>query len=69
VLVERPWNTIKYGHDYLHAYASVTDAKAKLVIYLDIATAVGRTLHFTERLRIRCTSIRCRLPWRLNPQN
>ena len=35
VFVERLWKTIKYEHVYLHAYATVSEAKAKLGVYLD----------------------------------
>ena len=30
-----PVKTIKYEHVYLHAYATVSEAKAKLVVYID----------------------------------
>jgi len=35
VFVERLWKTIKYEHVYLHAYASVSEARAKITAYLD----------------------------------
>lgn len=35
VFVERLWKTIKYEHVYLHAYDSVSEARAKLAEYLD----------------------------------
>jgi putative transposase len=35
VFVERLWKTIKYEHVYLHAYDSVSDARAKLAVYID----------------------------------
>jgi putative transposase len=35
VFVERLWKTIKYEHVYLHAYVTVSEAKAKLAVYLD----------------------------------
>ena len=35
VFVERLWKTIKYEHVYLHAYETVSDARAKIAIYLD----------------------------------
>jgi putative transposase len=35
VFVERLWKTIKYEEVYLHAYDSVSDAKARLARYLD----------------------------------
>jgi putative transposase len=35
VFVERLWKTIKYEHVYLHAYDSVSDARAKITTYLD----------------------------------
>lgn len=31
----RLWKTIKYEHVYLHAYESVSEARAKIAIYLD----------------------------------
>jgi putative transposase len=34
VFVERLWKTIKYEHVYLHAYDSVSDARAKLAVYI-----------------------------------
>jgi len=35
VFVERLWKTIKYEHVYLHAYATVSEAKSKLAAYID----------------------------------
>ena len=35
VFVERLWKTIKYEHVYLHAYDSVSEARAKLAAYLE----------------------------------
>jgi putative transposase len=35
VFVERLWKTIKYEHVYLHAYATVSEAKGKLAVYID----------------------------------
>ena len=35
VFVERLWKTIKYEHVYLHAYDSVSHAKALLATYID----------------------------------
>ena len=35
VFVERLWKTIKYEEVYLHAYQSVSDAKAALARYID----------------------------------
>jgi len=35
VFVERLWKAIKYEHVYLHAYESVSDARAKLAVYID----------------------------------
>jgi putative transposase len=35
VFVERLWKTIKYEHVYLHAYATVSEARAKLTTYID----------------------------------
>jgi transposase InsO family protein len=35
VFVERLWKTIKYEEVYLHAYDSVSDAKARLARYID----------------------------------
>ena len=59
VFVERLWKTIKYEHVYLHAYASVSEAKALLGKYLEFYntrrphTALNRqtpdTAYFTTR--------------------
>ena len=35
VFVERMWRSVKYEHVYKHAYASVSDARAKIATYLD----------------------------------
>ncbi|MBC7945564.1 MAG: transposase, partial [Burkholderiales bacterium] len=35
VFIERLWKTIKYEHVYLHAYDTVSEARAKLTTYLD----------------------------------
>lgn len=35
VFVERLWRSVKYEHVYKHAYASVSDARAKIEAYLD----------------------------------
>jgi putative transposase len=35
VFVERLWKTIKYEQVYLHAYATVSEARARLTTYLD----------------------------------
>ena len=35
VFVERIWRSVKYGEVYLHAYASVSEARASLGRYLD----------------------------------
>jgi putative transposase len=35
VFVERLWKTIKYEHVYLHAYETVSEARAKLATYLE----------------------------------
>jgi putative transposase len=34
-LVERLWNAIKYEHVYLHAYDTVSEARAKIASYPD----------------------------------
>ena len=34
VFVERLWRSVKYEHVYKHAYASVSDARAKIANYL-----------------------------------
>jgi putative transposase len=34
LFVERPWKTIKYEHVYLHAYDTVSEARAQLGKYL-----------------------------------
>ena len=35
VLIERLWRTLKYDHVYLHAYESVSDARTKILHFLD----------------------------------
>jgi putative transposase len=35
VFVERLWRSVKYEHVYKYAYASVSDARAKIATYLD----------------------------------
>lgn len=35
VFVERLWRSVKYEHVYKHAYASVSEARAKIATYLD----------------------------------
>jgi len=35
VFVERLWRSVKYEHVYKHAYAGVSEAKAKIAHYLD----------------------------------
>jgi putative transposase len=35
-LIERLWRTVKYEEVYLHAYDSVSDARASLGRYLDL---------------------------------
>jgi len=45
VFVERLWRTIKYEEIYLHAYATVSDAKANLARYLGFYN--GRRPHST----------------------
>jgi putative transposase len=35
VFVERLWRSVKYEHVYKHAYASVSDARAKIATYVD----------------------------------
>ena len=35
VFVERLWRSVKYEHVYKHVYASVSEAKAKIGVYLD----------------------------------
>jgi putative transposase len=48
VFVGRLWKTVKYEHVYLHAYATVSEAKTKLAVYFDFYngrrphTALGR---------------------------
>ena len=36
VFVERLWRSVKYEEVYLHAYASVPDARASIGRYLDL---------------------------------
>ena len=35
VFIERLWKTLKYNHVYLHAYESVSDARTKILNFLD----------------------------------
>jgi putative transposase len=35
VFVKRLWKTIKYEHVYLHAYETVSEARAKIAAYRD----------------------------------
>jgi putative transposase len=35
VFVERLWKAVKYEHVYLHAYETVSEARAKLAMYLE----------------------------------
>ena len=35
VFVERLWKTVKYEQVYLHAYATVSEARTKLAAYID----------------------------------
>jgi putative transposase len=39
VFIERPWRTAKYEEVYLHAYASVAEAKASLARYFEFCNA------------------------------
>ena len=39
VFVERLWKSIKYEEVYLHAYASVSDAKVSLFKYIEFYNA------------------------------
>lgn len=39
VFVERVWRSIKYEEVYLHAYASVSEAKAGIARYIDLYNA------------------------------
>jgi len=43
VFVERLWKTVKYEHVYLHAYETVSEARAKLATYLEFYN--GRRPH------------------------
>jgi putative transposase len=36
VVVERLWKTTKYEHVYLHVYENVSNARAKLAVYIDV---------------------------------
>ena len=42
MFVERLWKTIKYEHVDLHAYASISGARAKFAVYIDFCN--GRTV-------------------------
>jgi len=57
VFVERLWKTIKYEHVYLHAYESVSDARAKLAVYINFYNSAARTAASTVRHRTTRISI------------
>jgi len=58
VFVERLWKTIKYEAVYLHAYDSVSHAKAALTQYIGSTTRTDRTAVLTGRPRTAFTSLR-----------
>jgi putative transposase len=43
VFVERVWKSIKYEEVYLHAYESVSQARASLGCYLDFYNTIRPT--------------------------
>ena len=66
VFVERLWKTIKYEHVYLHAYATVSEAKAKLAAYLGFYN--GRRPHTALDRQTPDTAYFNRQPWRRLPE-
>jgi len=70
VFVERLWRSIKYEEVYLHAYASVSDAKRPASPAMSRSTTrVVRTKLLTARRPITCTSNPCRSRRLLNPRS
>ncbi len=58
VFVERLWRSIKYEEVYLHAYKTVSEARAGIGRYLNF-TILDVHIHLlTGRRRIRLTSTR-----------
>jgi putative transposase len=43
VFVERIWKSIKYEEDYLHAYASVSEARTSIGRYLEFYNSIALT--------------------------
>jgi len=62
VFVERLWKTIKYEHVYLHAYASVSESKAKLAVYIDFYNRRRPHTRSAAKRRRRHTSTGSRWP-------
>ena len=61
VFVERLWRSVKYEEVYLHAYDSVSEARASLGRYLDFYNRGARIRALTRERRMRPTSIRSRM--------
>jgi hypothetical protein len=63
VFVERLWRSVKYEEVYLHAYESVSAAKAgigKDFEFFNTRPLAGRVRPSTDRRPIPCTSNLCR---------
>jgi putative transposase len=58
VFVERLWRTIKYEEVYLHAYASVPEARASIGRYLIFYNSRARIHRLTGKPPIRLASTR-----------
>ena len=43
VFVERIWKSIKYEEDYLHAHASVSEARTSIGRYLEFYNSIALT--------------------------
>lgn len=60
VFIERLWKSVKYEEVYLHAYDTVSVARAGLSRYFTFSTRAGPTGRLTGVRPMPCTSNRCR---------
>jgi putative transposase len=51
IFVERLWRSLKYEEVYLHAYATVAEAKAGISSWLDFCAAPDRPIIRSRPLR------------------
>ena len=56
VFVERLWETIRYEEVYLHAYATVSEAKAGSARYVEFYNTRLRIVRLTVNRPMPCTS-------------